>query len=210
MGRQTRAAAFCLLLAATSASAQLVEGQDYRTLQSRAVQAERIEVIEFFFYGCPTCYLLEPELRRWLERNASKIAFRRVPALRRQAWRPLGELFYALEAMGLLPRLHDEVYRAIHEQGLRLSSRSEQIRWLSAQGVDGHAFGALLESDNIAIAVEGARDETLAYDIHVTPSIVVDGRYLTTGEMLGSAARVEWVLEQLLAMASASRAGPSR
>ena len=196
----------CLLLLPVRAGAQLVEGQDYIAIDPRPVEpGQRVEVIEFFYYGCRSCYLLEPVLREWVGRRSAYIDFRLIPALRRAAWAPLSDMFFAFYSLDVLSRLHDRVYFAIHEQDRRLSSRSEQIRWVSEQGVDAVVFEAALDSDATLIATQQARDATVAYGVRATPTIVVDGRYLTTGEMIGSASRVSQVLDQLLEMALATR-----
>jgi thiol:disulfide interchange protein DsbA len=200
-------AAFCaLVLLAGSANADLVEGRDYIVLDSHPTGSDgRVEVIEFFFYGCNACYLLYPVMQTWVEQRTSLIDFKRIPALRRSAWIPLSHLFFTLQSMGALPRLHGRVYQAIHEQGLRLSSRNDQIDWAVAHGLDRAQFEATLESDETLIATQLARDATVAYGIRFTPSIVVGGRFLTTGEMINNASRLSPVLDQLIAMSLATR-----
>lgn len=199
-------ATLCLLLLPAGAVAQLTEGRDYVTVGPHAVDSGgRIEVIEFFYYGCRTCYLLEPVLRQWAGSRRSQIEFRLLPALGSRDWVPLSDLFFTLNSLGVLPQLHDRVYVAIHEEDWRLSSKKEQLRWVSEQGVDVARFEAQLESDATKIATQQARDATVAYGIDATPSIVIDGRYLTTGEMIGRASRVSYVLDGLLEMALAAR-----
>ncbi len=206
MNWRIAATIFCLLVLPAGAGAQLLEGRDYIAIGPHSVETgERIEVIEFFYYGCHTCYLLEPVLRQWIAQRASQIDFRLLPALRRSAWVPLSDLFFTLNSLGVLPQLHDRVYVAIHEQDRRLSSRKEQVRWASEQGLDPVEFEAELTSDATLIATQQARDATVAYGIGATPSIVVDGRYLTTGEMIGRASRASYVLDGLLEMALVAR-----
>ncbi|HUU73475.1 MAG TPA: thiol:disulfide interchange protein DsbA/DsbL [Burkholderiales bacterium] len=207
-----RAAAFGFLLALSgTAGAELQEGRDYLEIDPVPVDSgQRIEVIEFFFYGCKSCYRIEPVLRDWAIRRESRIDFKLVPALRRSAWIPLSDLFFSLHALGVLPQLHDRVYVAIHEQGRRLSSTSEQIKWAAEHGLDATVFEQAVRSDATMISTQRARDATVAYDIRVTPSIVVDGRYLTTGAMIGNASRVSLVLDQLLELALAARSGALR
>lgn len=198
--------ALCLLVMPVLADAQLIEGQDYVLIDPQPVNAgARVEVIEFFFYGCQSCYLLEPVLRDWVARRASQVDFSLIPALRRRAWVPYSDFFFALHSVGALQQLHHRVYIAIHEQGRGLSSRREQIRWVSEHGVDPVAFELELDSDATKIATQQARDATVAYGIRVTPAIVVDGRYLTTGAMIGNASRVAYVLDGLLEMALRAR-----
>ncbi len=196
----------CLVSLPAFAGARLVEGRDYVTIDPQAVNpGQRVEVIEFFFYSCQACYLLEPVLRGWVERRASQIDFRLIPALRSSAWIPLSDFFFALHSVGALSQLHHRAYIAIHEQSRALSSRSEQIRWVAEYGVDPLAFELELDSDATKIATQQARDATIAYDIRATPSIVFDGRYVTTGEMIGNASRVAHVLDGLLEMALSAR-----
>jgi thiol:disulfide interchange protein DsbA len=204
-------ATFALLALPTGAGAQLVEGRDYIAIGPHPVEpGTRIEVIEFFYYGCNTCYLLEPVLQHWVRQHAAEIDFRLVPALGRRAWAPLSDLFFTLDSLGVLPQLHDQVYVAIHEQDRRLISPGEQIRWAAEQGLDPDEFESVLKSDATLIATQRARDATLAYGIEATPSIVVDGRYLTTGELIGRSSRVFDVLDGLLDMALAARARQSQ
>lgn len=199
-------AAFCLVLSAGNASADLVEGRDYIALGPLPTESgERVEVVEFFFYGCNSCYRLYPVIQAWVERRAPMIDFKRIPALRRTAWIPLSHLFYTLQSLGALPRLHGRVYQAIHEQGLRLTSSSDQIDWAVEQGMERSQFEVTLDSDETLIATQLARDTTIAYGVRYTPSIVVDGRFLTTGEMIGNASRLFPLLDQLIEMALARR-----
>ena len=199
-------AAFCLVLSAGNASADLVEGRDYIGLGPLPTESgERVEVVEFFFYGCNSCYRLYPVMQAWVERRALTIDFKRIPALRRTAWIPLSHLFYTLQSLGVLPQLHGRVYQAIHEQGLRLASTKDQVDWAVEQGMERAQFEATLGSDKTLIATQVARDATIAYGIRFTPSIVVDGRFLTTGEMIGTASRLFPVLDQLIEMALARR-----
>jgi len=198
------------MLAGTAAG-ELIEGRDYVEVGPFPVDAgQRIEVIEFFFYGCESCYRIEPMLRDWALQHESLIDFKLIPALRRSAWIPLSDLFFSLHALGLLPKLHDRVYVAIHEQDRRLSSRREQVKWVAEQGIDEAVFENTVASDATAIATQRARDATVAYGISVTPSIIVGGLYLTTGAMIGNASRVSLVLDQLLELASVARNGIAR
>jgi len=207
-----RAAVFaCVLALPATAAAELIEGRDYVQIEPVSTgPGDRIEVIEFFFYGCESCYRIEPVLRDWVLQRESLIDFKLIPALRRSAWIPLSDLFFSLHALGVLPRLHDAVYVAIHEDGRQLSSRREQVKWAAENGIDETLFENTVASDTTAIATQQARDATVAYGITVTPSIVVDGRYLTTGAMIGNASRVSSVLDQLLELAAAVRRATPR
>lgn len=165
----------------------------------------RIEVIEFFFYGCDACNRLEPRLQSWLKSLPADVDFRRVPALRRTAWIPLTRLYFALEQLGEVERLHTQVYQAVHESSLNLGNSSELYPWAEKAGLDRIRLGQLLESDLVSAQVQRARDSTIAYGVTATPSFVVDGRYLTSAGMTGSVEALLPVVEGLIDKVRLSR-----
>lgn len=167
---------------------------------------DRIEVIEFFYYGCDSCYRFEPTLAGWLKNLAPDVSFRRVPALRRMEWVPLTRLYFALEETGALDRLHGEVYKAIHEKGINLEDSGDLLKWAEMNGLEPASFGTMLNSESTKAKVQKARDTTVAYGIRATPSMVVDGRYLTSGGMLGSLEALLPVVDGLIDKARKERA----
>lgn len=193
------------------APGQPIEDLEYQRIDPpRSTAAgQRIEVIEFFYYGCESCDRFEPRLKAWLARQPDDVAFRRLPAIRRTDWIPLTRIFFVLEAHGEL-RLHGEVYRAVHAQGLDLASRKTLLDWAASKGLDRAAFEGALLSDRVAIEVQRARDATVAYGVSTTPSIVVDGRYLTSAAMLGDLDSLLAVVDALIDMARRDRAALER
>lgn len=165
----------------------------------------KIEIIEFFHYGCSACYRLEPLLAGWLASLPADVEFRRVPALRRQDWIPLTRLYFSLEALGMVERIHAQVYRDIHEQGMNLGNTSESLPWAARRGVDRDRLAALLDSDEVGAQVQRARDMTIAYGVRSTPSLAVDGRYLTNAAMLGDVNALLPMVDQLIDKARATR-----
>ena len=165
----------------------------------------QVEVIEFFHYGCAACYRFEPLLVDWLARLPPDVSFRRVPALRRMDWIPLSRLYFALEGVGELARLHGQVYLDVHEKNLNLGNSTESIAWAAQHGLDRGAFARMLESEQVSAEVQRARDATVAYGIRATPSIVIDGRYVTGTGMVGSVEALLPVVDELIAKARAAR-----
>jgi len=170
-----------------AAAAEPMEDVDYVLITPQLAFAPgKIEVIEFFYYGCESCYRLEPQLQSWLKSLPSGVSFRRIPALRRTAWVPLTRVYFALEQLGEIERLHEKVYRAVHDDGLNLGNSSELYEWAQKVGLDRGKLEPLLDSDLVGTQVQRAHDATVAYGITATPSFVVDGRYMTSGGMAGS------------------------
>jgi thiol:disulfide interchange protein DsbA len=200
-------AALILLIPPVPVRAEPMEDVDYVVIDPPVLSGTgaRVEVIEFFHYGCAACYRFEPLLVEWLRRLPPDIAFRRVPALRRMDWIPLTRLYFALEQAGELPRLHGQVYRDIHEKDLNLGNSTEAIAWAGQHGLDRDAFARMLESEQVSAEVQRARDATVAYGIRATPGIVIDGRYLTGTGMVGSVEALLPVVDELIAKARAAR-----
>jgi thiol:disulfide interchange protein DsbA len=185
-----------------------MEGVDYVLIDPPlARNTAGIEVVEFFYYGCESCHRFEPLLQQWLAGKPADVDFRRVPALRRAQWIPLARLFFALDELGALPRLHGEAYRAFHDLNRDLASRPQAVQWASSHGLDGERFEQALLSDAVTLKVQRARDTTIRYGVRATPSLAVDGRYLTSGQLLGDIEQLIPVLDGLVNMARRSRAG---
>lgn len=209
MGRLIAALSFAFVLAAPGAAvaAEPMEEVDYLLIAPQpGTGVGRIEVIEFFYYGCESCYRFEPMLAGWLKNLAPDVSFRRVPALRRMEWVPLTTLYFALEDAGALDRLHGEVYKALHEKGIHLRDSGDMLKWAEMNGLERAGFGKILNSESMSAKVQKARDISVAYGVRATPSMVVDGRYLTSGGLLGSLEALLPVVDGLIDKARKERA----
>ena len=181
---------------------------EYRNINPQPVATgDRIEVIEFFWYGCPYCNALQPSLESWLRRKPADVELRRMPAVFRPSWVPHARVFYTLEALGELDRLHQDVYRSYHVEGERLNSTDGTADWAARRGIDRARWVAAFESPEVQRKVDQAIAATRAYMIEGTPSLVVDGRFVTSTGMTETIAGVITILDDLVAMARERRAG---
>ena len=130
------------LINSSNALADIVEGKDYTVLTNPqpTQDSNKIEVLEFFWYGCPHCYSLHPHLKTWLMNIPSDIDFRYVPAIFRANWVAAAKVFYAIEAIGITDVLHDKIYDAIHRDKIDLNNESILFDWIEKQGVDRKKF----------------------------------------------------------------------
>ena len=210
-----RAACLLALVLSTGAAAQLAPGKDYRLINppQPTDSGKKVEVLEFFWYGCPHCAHLQPTLRAWLKKKPADVEFRRAPAVLGDSWIPLTWAYHTFDVMGQLDKLHYEVFTAIHEQRVRLADQNVLFDWVAKQGVDRKQFMDTYNSFGVKSrgmrSIEMSRD----YDISSTPTLVVDGKYTLAPSMFLKPdktidyGRFYGALDQVIAMARKERAG---
>jgi thiol:disulfide interchange protein DsbA len=186
--RSTLLAALTILgfVLASAAAAKPMLDKEYKLIdppQPQPTTVKGVEVLEFFNYACPHCYEFEPNLKTWLKNKPKNVDFRYVPAIFNERMIPLAKIYYALEEMGLLEKLHDKVYYAIHQQQLNLTDQAVLMKWIGEQGVDTKKFEAVFDSFSVNNKVQRATLMTRNYHIPGTPYLIIGGRYLTGPSM---------------------------
>jgi protein dithiol oxidoreductase (disulfide-forming) len=196
----------CALLTPLRAAAELLEEADYRVIpQQPVLDPKRIEVVEFFYYGCRWCNEFEPYLSDWLKRMPADVLFHYQPAIKNTRWITLTKAYFTLLALGQLPRLQGRVYAAYHRDNVNLENESILTDWAVKQGLNREKFEQALQSDAVMAQVEASRELTHAYQVDTTPSIVVEGRYLSSSGMAGGVAELILILDELVGMARKER-----
>ena len=193
--------------ALAGAQSQPVAGRDYLVLDPpRPVAAgAAIEVIEFFYYGCPVCYESQPYIARWLARAGGDVRLRRVPAASFDSAENFALTYYALEATGHLAQLHWPVYENHHFDDRRLGEEKYLLDWLARNGVDAARFREVRDSsENRARVAEGRRIFE-AYDVKGVPAFAVDGRYLTSARLANGVKEMMDVVDYLVGRAREER-----
>ena len=148
----------------------------------------KIEVLEFFWYGCIHCYNLEPRLETWLKSKPADVEFRRVPAVLSDRWGHDAAIFYTFEALGVLDKVHRPFFDAIHRDRLNTSNVPALNAWLEKNGIDPKKFDAAARSFGVQSKVKRAIRLTTDYKIDGTPMMAVQGRYTipSSDVMLGT------------------------
>lgn len=178
-----------------------VEGTHYLKVSPPvpvSVPAGKFEIIEFFSYGCPHCFALEPAVQAWSKQLPSDIVFERVPVAFNAAYETYQKIFYTLQVMGLLDAMHRKVFDAIHVQHKRLDKEADIVAFMKANGVDAQKFAQNFNSFTVQSKARQARQLADAYKIDGVPSFGVQGRYLTNGTLAGSNERAMAVAEALV------------
>jgi len=155
---------------------------ELKPAQPVSVEGNKIEVIEFFWYGCPHCHNLEPVLETWLKKLPPDAQFRRIPAVFNDRWAHDATIFYTFEALGVLDRLHRPFFDAIHRDHLRTDSQAAMTEWLAKNDVDPKKFFETMKSFGVQSKTKRAIQLTTAYKIDGTPAMAVQGRYSVSAE----------------------------
>ena len=178
-----------------------VAGTDYAVLETAApveAPAGKIEVVEFFWYNCPHCNAFEPILSEWVKNLPKDVAFRRIPVAFNASFVPQQRLYYALEAMGLLQKIHPKVFAAIHVEKLNLAKGEAITEWIGKNGVDTAKFLVQYNSFDVVTKTQKATQLQNAFKVEGVPALGVAGRFYTDGTMAHSMERALLVVQSLL------------
>ena len=177
------------------------EGKHYVRLSQPvpAAGGGKVEVVEFFWYGCPHCNDFEPMLEAWVKKLPADVVFRRVPvAFREEPFGSHQRLYYALEAMGQVEAVHRKVFYAIHVERQRLDKAPDIAAFMGKNGVDGAKFLEVFNSFAVQTKARQARQLSEAYKIDGVPALGVQGRYYTSGSLAGSLPQALSVTDHLI------------
>ncbi len=181
-----------------------VEGKHYARVSPpvAAGPAGKIEVVEFFWYGCPHCHAFEPQLEAWIKTLPADVLFRRVPvAFRQDPFVAHQKLYFSLESMGLVEKLQRKVFDELHSdqaKKARLANVNEISEFMARQGVDKSQFLAVFNSFAVNTKLGQAEKLVKAYQINGVPSIGIQGQFLTDGPMAGGMDKALRVAEFLI------------
>jgi len=179
---------------------------EYRLIPKQPVTTgKRIEVIDFFWYGCPYCNALQPVLEAWRKRKPGDVVLRHIPAILNDSWQAHARIYYTLERLNEVARLHLQVYYGYHVELLHMSKPDVMVEWAVRHGIDRQQWLDAYDSPEVDEKVARAKELTRTYTVAGTPTLVVDGRYLTSGELAPSLQGMIPVLEDLIRIARRER-----
>jgi thiol:disulfide interchange protein DsbA len=192
-----------MVLAAQSAlAADLVEGVNYKTLKPAVptnVAPGKVEVVEVFWYACGHCYLLEPKLEAWEKKGkASYVEVVRMPAVWNEVLKTHARLFYTIEILGR-PELNNEAFREINVRGNRLDTPDKIEAFFTSRGVAKADFQKAFSGFAVESKLARAIDLNKRYRITSTPTVVVNGKYVTDASMAGGEDKLFQVINALAA-----------
>ncbi len=159
----------------------------------------KIEVIEFFWYGCPHCYYAEPAVAEWRKRQPAEVQFVRVPAIFNTNWAVLGRAYYAMQQLGLGEDVHRALFEAIHTDRKNLNDDASLTEFFATHGVPREKFADAYHSFGVDSQTGRANQMTRAYGLEGVPTFIVNGKFRVDGTSAGSEAGMFEALDQLVA-----------
>lgn len=194
---------FLLVSSTVLQAAGYTEGVEYKALPPQPTDTgDKIEVLEFFWYGCPHCYTFEPYIKAWKKTKPENVEFVRVPAIFRPDWEVQARTYYALTNMGVIEDLHEKIFAAIHNDKKKLNTKEQLTDFVVQSGVDRKKFEEEYKSFSVDTMVRKAKKKQTAFKIQGVPSIAVNGKYLSSGSMSGSYGNLVKILDFLIAKES--------
>ncbi|MEA5444917.1 thiol:disulfide interchange protein DsbA/DsbL [Gammaproteobacteria bacterium AB-CW1] len=182
-----------LALPLAAAGQSYSEGSDYRVAErERTLSDEPKEVVEFFWYGCGGCYAFLPAAESWKDSLPDDVAFLRVPAVLNPRWREHGKAFYVAEALDMVEDIHGPMFEAMHEQRRAINDQDSMREFFVEQGADPDEFDAAYGSFEVDAKLRRAENLARRFQIRSTPSVVVNGKYVTN---LGDAGGVDGLVD---------------
>ena len=178
---------FLTMGAAVCQAESYKEGVHYKELSPQvATGGDKVEVLEFFWYGCPHCYSFEPFIKSWKKTKPANVEFKRVPAIFRPEWEIQARTYYALSNMGVIEDIHGKIFDSMHKDKNQLKTKEHMVNFVSQNGVDKKQFLAEYDSFAVDTVVRKAKKKQKAYQIQGVPTVIVNGKYQTSGSMAGS------------------------
>jgi thiol:disulfide interchange protein DsbA len=198
---------FLFFLAGMVNAETYVEGKHYKRVeQSKAVEGDKIEILEFFWYGCPHCYSFEPYLNKWKKEKPDNVEFVRVPATFQPLWVLHARAYYALQMLDAGEKIHPKFFSEIHNNKNYMKTFDDLAVFVQKYGVDRSEFIDAMNSFAVENNVRKARKLVDGYKISGVPAVAVNGKYLISASMAGSYDNMIKIINHLIEKESAQAA----
>lgn len=189
-----------LSLPAAVAARDYMEGAEYLRLAKPqpTTVADKVEVVELFWYGCPHCYYLEPHIGKWLENKPEDVEFVRLPAVLGKSWELLGKAYFTAELLDVVDRIHEPLFEAIHDKKQKFRDVASVEDFFVSHGVAVKDFRDTFNSFAVAVKINNAKLMTRRYAISGVPTVIVNGKFSTGASIAGSNEDVIKVIDYLV------------
>lgn len=205
----TRSSLFALSMAvaATFNHVQAAEPAGYELVSPAQPthDVNKVEVIEFFWYGCPHCFDFEPTLAKWVKSLPKNVEFIRQPAVFSDLWGKHAKAYYTAEALGIVDKIHQDFFDTIQIKKEHLETEEQLAKFFAAHGVAEADFKKAYNSFPVDMKVRQAATTAAKYGISGVPAIVINGKYKTSGPVAGSHEKMIEIMDKLIVQESAAK-----
>jgi thiol:disulfide interchange protein DsbA len=197
-------ALFTLMLSFTSIINAETVGYEAVTPAQPTKSTDKVEVIEFFWYGCPHCYSFEPLLSKWAKTLPKNVEFIRQPAVFSELWGKHAKAYFTAEALGVVDKVHSDLFDAVQAKQ-SLETEDELAKFFVAHGVKESDFRTNYNSFLVDAKMRQAKTMAARYGVNGVPAIIVNGKYRTNGTLAGSQEKMIDVINQLIKQESSAK-----
>jgi protein dithiol oxidoreductase (disulfide-forming) len=166
---------------------------------------DKIEVLEFFWYGCPHCYAFEPELKAWVKSQNKNVEFVRQPAAFNEVWSKHAKAYFTAEVLGVVEKIHDDFFDALQNKKQSLDTEEDLAKFFAAHGVKESDFHDAYNSFDVDAKMRKAPAMAAQYGLTGVPAVIINGKYKTNGPLAGSHEKMIEVMTHLVAKESAAK-----
>ncbi len=166
---------------------------------------DKIEIIEFFWYGCPHCYSFEPLLENWVKSLPKNVEFIRQPAVFSDLWGKHAKAYFTAEALGVVDKVHADFFDAIQNKKQNLETKDQLAKFFVAHGVNEKEFHDAYNSFLVDAKMRQAATTAGRYGVTGVPAIIINGKYKTNGPIAGSHEKMIEVINRLIAQESTAK-----
>ena len=188
-------------MAVAAVAQKYTEGTEYQRLSTPqpTTSSDKIEVVELFWYGCPHCNDLEPFITKWLETKPDDVEFVRLPAIVGPRWELLARAYFTAELLGVLDKTHPALFESIHVKNQKYTNEEQLMDFFVSQGVSEEEFKSAYNSFAVSVKMNNAKLMTRRYAITGVPTVIVNGKFSTSGKYAGGNANLIKVIDFLVA-----------
>ena len=166
--------------------------------QPTETEAGTVEVVDVFWFGCPHCYQFLPHMEAYAQGKPDHVEIRRMPAVFRESWIPHARAFYTARLLGIEREAHQSMFDAIHKQDRKLDTQDELQAFFGELGIQAQEFAEVYDSFAVESLVRKSVLMQQRYGVRGTPTVIINGKYRTSGSIAGSHEIVIKVIEALV------------
>lgn len=179
--------------------AQSALGYEIITPALNTRDASKVEVLEYFWFGCPHCFAFEPHINHWAANRPDNIDFIREAPPLNPSWEPHSRAFYAAELMGVTDQFFEPMFNGIHVERKALRSPDQIARFAGELDIDKKMFRKTMDSFAVNTRMQQAMHMARASKVSAVPTVIINGKYRTGGSLAGSHKGMVDVIKQLTA-----------